>query len=718
MKLSKDGRRWVLVAAVLAAAWAVTALWFVPWIIRKAYAGESLPILNAMISGQSQTSVDQYLAIWSRLAWRVTLVGPLLLAALVFSARQLKRIRGEHLLALMNLPPVTPAGALWSAALIGVISGTAEAVNGIVRHRVQHLPTGEVVSGELMWMAPLAATASLVLITLLLVGIGYATRRSEYVIRIAPPLSAALATFGLLRAMKVGIAPFAAVLLAVGAASMVARSLAANPRALERPARRWVPWVAGGLTVWALALPFWRRFQEGRALAALPPAAAEAPNVLILIWDTARARSLSLYGYERNTTPALERFAAGGAVFDRAMSTTSWSLPAHASIFTGRYPHELTAGRRLRLDGTHPTLAEVLARRGYVTGGFTANLFYGSADYGIARGFITYDSRPPIKPTVIASTWFISQSAFAAIRKRLGEQQTMMRRSARHVNGAFLDWASRHGSRPFFAVLNNFDAHQPYRAPAPFDTAFTPAPPRYAVEEFGYHYPPEMLAEFRDAYDTCLLYLDSELDLLLAALRERGTLDNTVVILTSDHGEEFGEYGPDLIIHGRTINYASLHVPLVMVYPKSVPAATRRSETVSIRDIPATVMSIVAPGEPHPFPGHSLVNYARGLVSPEVVAEPRLSIVERHSWAERDDTWPAALGHLFSVMSGDLHFVVDGRGKEHLYDIASDPWSRSNLVNDPGRAADVNRLRSALDSLVGPAGQRKFRATASAPAKQ
>lgn len=713
------GRRWFLVLAIIAAAWAIAALWFVPWIIRKAYAGEALSILNAMISGQGQASVDEYLAVWRRLAWRLTLIGPVALGAIALVVWQFRRLRREQRLSLINLPPISPRAALWGAALIGATGGIAEAVNGIVRHRLQHLPTGEVVSGELIWMAPLAATVSLTMVALLLIGIGYAIRRPAALVRIAPPLSAGLATFSLLRAINAGIAWFAATLAALGVATLVARLLAGNSRGFERFAKRATPLLAGALLIWAVALPLWRQYVERRALAALPPAPAGAPNVLILIWDTARARNLSLYGYGRKTTPALERFAARGTVFDRAVSTSSWSLPAHASIFTGRYPHELTAGRRLPLDGTHPTLAEVLAQRGYVTGGFTANLFYGSADYGIARGFATYDSRPPIKPTVIAHTWFLSRKTFSGVRYLLGDRQTLLRRSARHVNTTFLEWASRHSDRPFFAVLNNFDAHQPYRAPAPFDTAFTNTPPRYSVDEFRDVYPQEVLTEFKDAYDTCLLYLDSELDRLLSILQEREILDNTLVILTSDHGEEFGEYSRDVIIHGRSINYASLHVPLVMVFPKSIPSATRRKETVSVRDIPATVMSIVAPGESDPFPGHSLAHYARGLVTAEMVAEPRLSIVERHSWAESDDTWPAAHGNLFSVTSGDWQFVIDGRGREHLYDIAKDVWSRRDLVKDPARAADVDRLRSALDGLVGPAdGPRIYRASAKGRAPQ
>src|SRR5688572_25595244 len=258
MNAPSNRRRLFLILAVIAIAWAITALWFVPWIIRKAYAGESLAILNAMISGQAQTSVDQYLAMWKRLAWRLTLIGPIALLAIALVVRQLRRVRREHLVALVNVPPVSPRAALWHAVLIGILGGLAEAVNGIVRHRMQHLPTGEVVSGELIWMAPLAATVSLTMVTLVLIGIGYAIRRPSAVVRIAPPLCAGLATFGLLRAMNVGIATLAAVLVGAGVATMVVRSLSSNPQGLERFARRTTPFLAGARILWALALPLWR----------------------------------------------------------------------------------------------------------------------------------------------------------------------------------------------------------------------------------------------------------------------------------------------------------------------------------------------------------------------------------------------------------------------------------------------------------------------------
>src|SRR5690606_5011786 len=151
------------------------------------------------------------------------------------------------------------------------------------------------------------------------------------------------------------------------------------------------------LLAWAAIVPGWRRLREARALADLPPAAAGVPNVLVIIWDAARALDISLYGYGRETTPELARLAARGATFERAFSTASWSLPSHGSIFTGRYPHEMTAGRTAPLGERFPTLGEVFSANGYVTGGFTGNLFYGAADFGIARGFAWYDDRPALK---------------------------------------------------------------------------------------------------------------------------------------------------------------------------------------------------------------------------------------------------------------------------------------------------------------------------------
>ena len=130
---------------------------------------------------------------------------------------------------------------------------------------------------------------------------------------------------------------------------------------------------------------------EHRALSLRPPAKPGVPNVLLIVLDDVRAASLSLYGYDRPTTPNLERLARRGVVFSEARSTAPWTLPSHASMMTGRWPHELSVGPDLPLDGTFPTLAETLGREGYATAGFVGNTVYCNALYGMGRGFARYE---------------------------------------------------------------------------------------------------------------------------------------------------------------------------------------------------------------------------------------------------------------------------------------------------------------------------------------
>ena len=120
----------------------------------------------------------------------------------------------------------------------------------------------------------------------------------------------------------------------------------------------------------------------------LPPAGS--PNVMLIVLDTVAAGHLSLHGYDRPTSPTLEGLARRGVRFDRVQATSSWTLPSHASFFTGRWPHELSAGWLTPLDATYPTLAEYLGSRGYATAGFVANTFYCGADTGLGRGFTDY----------------------------------------------------------------------------------------------------------------------------------------------------------------------------------------------------------------------------------------------------------------------------------------------------------------------------------------
>lgn len=693
-------RRLVAALGALAVAWAVFARWLVPAVIRSAYRGESLPILNRMISGQARNSVEVYLGLWSSIAIRVSVA----LAAIAAFAWVAWEIRGRlpewRAVERANPQPLNEWHAVLFAAWIGIIGGLCEAVNGILRHRIQHMPTGEIVSGELLWMAPLTAVAILVPAAVLAMVARRTLRVRLPAAVVATFLSGVAASYSLTFALRIGIAWYAALILSLGVGSALGRAVGRYPRVLYRLARRSTMAMVASLSVWAIVVPISRRVAERRAVAALPPPDPGAPNVLVMIWDAVRAQDLSLYGYERETTPEVSRLASRGIVFNWAFATAPFSLPSHASIFTGRYPNELTAARQIPLDGMYPTIAESLSARGYVTGGFTANLFFGSADYGLARGFTWYDARPPIRIPSLMYTWWLGRELQRRVANAFGNHDFPLRRHAAHVNDSFLAWRRRHTDRPFLAILNNFDAHEPYLPPAPFNLAFSATPPRYWYSDLEKSLRPALMPELRTAYNTSIRYLDHEMGRLVTELRNDGVLDNTLIVLTADHGEEFGEHGPDVFGHPRSLYAGVLHVPLLVLDPRRPAQAVRVDTPVSIRDIPATIMDFVRGenGETGGFPGIPLLSYAGGDVGRRNLRVPRLAVAERRPWGQ-DENFPLARSDLFSLVADTLQLIATPSRNE-LYDFVHDPWEQHDLSSMPAAQPAIARMRAKLDSLV------------------
>lgn len=593
---------------------------------------------------------------------------------------------------------------LWSTAAIALVSGFAEAAAGVYRHRVDHLPAGQYVAGEVFWMTPAAALFSIAVVTLLWLAVTAPAPDRWGLRRWLPAVAAGLATYGLSSAMSLGIAGYASLILSAGVGLAVHRTLHRWPSGVARLSRVTSAVLVFAAVATAVVVP-WRR--SARELAALPSVTPPAgvPNVLIFIWDTARAQSMSLYGYPRRTTPVLDSLARQAQVFDRAFATAPWSLPSHASLFTGLYPNQLSAGARIPLDDDPPTIAEFFARNGYATASMTANLFYGSPDYGIDRGFATYDARPPITPRVIAHTWILLRRTLLRAGDALGVHHTLLRRRASHVNDAFLGWLDHRGDRPFFAVLNYFDAHEPYAAPAPFDTLFAPRGTRYWADETLRRVDTSVVRQLRDMYDGGIAYDDHSTGQLIAALRERGLIDRTILVITSDHGEEFGERGPSLIGHNRSLYRQVLHVPLLIVDPRTPTGGVRVQHVASIRDIPATVAELALPGTSHPFAGTPLHRLA-SLPDSVTQAEPtRAAMSDKHRWASAtNDGWPTALGPMYSVLSSTHQYIVDARGAEGLFALASDPFDMVNLATEA--PATLEELRRRLEAYVGPPAQR------------
>jgi arylsulfatase A-like enzyme len=583
---------------------------------------------------------------------------------------------------------------LWFGLVTGFLEVALLAIRGYGLGHLVH------VSGQFPWMIPLA-NAMIFLVPALVLTIG------DLVFPKLVPFRLLLFVFlGMSAAaflfLFTGVSTYTLAILAVGVGFQLSRILGRQRGGLEQLVLRTTPWMLGLVGLLAAGMFGWGRWSERRAAARLSAAGNGAPNVLLIILDTVRAANLSLYGYGRQTTPNLQRLAAGGVRFDHAFSTAPWTLPSHASLVTGRWPHELTADWVTALDRTYPTLAEYFTRHGYLTGGFVANVGYCAREFGLARGFSHYQDYPITLATILQSSSIgrkIDRSQ--QLRKLVRSDQYMVRVAAPTINGGLLSWLDRRGKRPFFAMLNYYDAHGPYLPPAPYDRMFDPRgrPNNYSPL---HHYlsrpsptPPAAAVIEREMaqYDGALAYLDHELGDLFAELERRGMLRNTIVIVTADHGEEFGEHG--VFDHGNSLYRPAVHVPLLIIAPGHAPAGRSVRSAVTLHDIAHTLVDLATPGDSNPFPGTSLRRFWTDSLP---VKDPILSEVSK---GIRTAKWyPVSRGNMKSVVAESLRYIRDGDGREELYGLFSDQWETHDLVKSDSLTAGarIGRLREMLDS--------------------
>ena len=520
-------------------------------------------------------------------------------------------------------------------------------------------------------------------------------------------------------------------IFAIGIASLAAP-------AIERHAagvRRWLvlsfPVLIGIVLVQAGLIFGGDRFKEWREESRpLPPAGS--PNVLLIVLDTVRADHLSLYGYRRPTSPVLERLASRGVRFDRARSAAPWTLASHSTMFTGRWPHELAARWMHPLRRDVPTLAEFLGVLGYATAGFVGNTFYCSYDSGLDRGFTHYEDYVLDKIAAVRTSHLVDLSikklarvglalgrsfpigAFPFVQERMARLLSPDdRKDAGVINREFLLWLShrREPGRPFFAFLNYIDAHSPYVLPRGAVYRFGSAPETEADFRFltdGWAQVdkrkllPQARALARDSYDNCLAYLDERLGELFDRLRHQGMLDRTIIIVAADHGEGFGEH--DLYDHGESLYRPEIRVPLVIVPHSDGPLRRVVDETVSLRDIPATIAELVGAGAKSPFPGRSLTRFwgqnpaaaAAPLAGDDVLSE--LSAPNPTDPNQRRS--PAWRGPLISLAAGDFVYIRnEGDGGEELFDEREDPRELTNRAGVEGLFPIVRRFRAQLEQL-------------------
>jgi arylsulfatase A-like enzyme len=289
------------------------------------------------------------------------------------------------------------------------------------------------------------------------------------------------------------------------------------------------------------------------------------------------------------------------------------------------------------------------------------------------------------------------------VKAMVGRRRTVPGLVASDVNRRFLHWLDGHGERPWFAFLNYFDAHGPYLPPEPFETMYMgkpdPVVDRYWQNMQRAYGPPPAplrdLAEELDAYDGAITYLDRQVDSLLNALGGRGALGNTIVVVTSDHGELFGEHG--VIGHGNNLFLPVLHVPLLIIAPGRVPTKAQIPSLASLRDLPATLLQLA--GVPNPgLPGHSMV--ALWSSSGAAVSDTLFASVDYNWLIPKWPSSPVLRGPMRTVVLDSLQYIRNGDGLEELYHLGHDSWEIRNLIGAPEYQSDLLRYRAALDALL------------------
>jgi arylsulfatase A-like enzyme len=423
--------------------------------------------------------------------------------------------------------------------------------------------------------------------------------------------------------------------------------------------------------------------QRADAGAPVEPVAAGAdadlrrPNILLYVMDTLRADHLGVYGYSRPVSPRIDAFAADATVFDDAVAQSSWTRASMASIFTSLWPLQHATNRRGDVLAPEAmTLAELLREAGYETVAFAKNqnVF---PTFGFSQGFDNFNA-----------IWAKGKS--------------------HKINERVEKWLKTYnGDRPFFLYLHAVDPHVPYEPPEGFKYQFADK----ANDDLTLSRPPgpkiwkeletvqreRILDHLLDLYDGEIAYNDSTFGKLLEILREGSVYEETVIILLSDHGEEFQDHGNWQ--HGRNLFVENLHVPLLIRFPDRG-QGVRVKQRVQHIDLLPTLLDYLGLGVPEFLEGSSFLSWVTNPQAPvDEVARPAYSFLHL-------DGLPNV-----SVIEGEWKLVQNiSRGKiawTNLFDRSEDPGETRN------RALDKPILASYLATLIAKRRSEESRLTAS-----
>jgi arylsulfatase A-like enzyme len=440
-------------------------------------------------------------------------------------------------------------------------------------------------------------------------------------------------------------------------------------------------------------------------------AAQGKPNIVLVTLDTVRADHLPVYGYARDTSPNLRAFAGEATFFSRFFATSDFTLPTHASIFTGLYPGWFgpiysapPRQRPLPLQPGHPTLAELLRKNGYWTVGSVANTLYLSPATGLNQGFEVWEWEQPVTLTSRIPglyvqgrlrQWLTQWLGAAGLERPYFGASVMERRSEAVLQAA----AAR--QRPVFLFLNLMDAHWPYVADPPFDHYFLGNEPRFnpsydfsrRVNWGSAVLSKEQQQALISEYDGGIAAADAALGRLFGELRRLGLYDNTMIVITSDHGEGFLDHG--IMDHGKGLAYQNyLHVPLLIKYPGQH-AGNQSSASASQVDLMPTIVDIAGLSPVPGMQGRSLHGIPRGE------SEAVFAQADTSAWDSRN---PMLRGTRRAIISGNLKLITWSNGQSELYDLAADPGEIHNIYSttDPRTSDLAKRLSDWVAAIPRP----------------
>lgn len=450
---------------------------------------------------------------------------------------------------------------------------------------------------------------------------------------------------------------------------------------------------------------------------------ADSPNVLLITLDTVRADHLSLYGYARDTTPVLREFARGATVYKTVTAPSNYTLATHASLFTGLYGSEHGAhlddgwpeGRPLQ--PRIPTLAEIFRTAGYDVSGVVANHYFLNREFGLSRGFGYYFSRFPPGPTAAftmgARKHLLAYGVWSLLCRRLSlwsdfaqyyRAEEISARVAERVEHAAT------AKRPFFIFANYFDAHDPYTPPPEFQARFpgriASASPFLVREKLVALQRGGRLsltdaekAHLTSQYDGAIAYVDRSVGSVIDNLRRSGAYDNTLIVITSDHGEALGEH--NALSHGTSMFDEQVRVPLIVKLPQQTEGSVVEG-TTALTDV---FLLVASRGQHAVTPHADVVTESFPIVSssPPQSRMQRGRAIIRGSYklVQPGDAWPAALFNLSKDPgeTNDIAAVEPVRVAE--LSAALRAWTQAHFPrrNDGDLKRVDDETRSALRSI-------------------